>query len=771
MDQRHTKKHRAGRATAITCRTLAASLLVGALPQLHAQPTEEATAAAKARGAALPSHSPALRSPTPVTLNFVNADIEAVSRAMGAMLERPIIVDPRVKGTITLYSEQPLSVREAYLNYLAALRGLGFTVVENAGLLKVVPEADAKLQAGTVSVGTPNLRGDQIMTQVFRLNYENANNLVTVLRPLISPNNTINANPSNNTLVITDYADNLQRISRIIAALDTPSSTDIEVITLKHAVASDMAALVQRLAEGGGGVVVPGAAPGGGAGGVSVLADPRSNSLIVRAGNPAKLASVRAIIDRLDQPNGTAGPAGNIYVVYLRNADAAKLATVLRAAFAAGSSGGSGGASSGGGGLSPASLSSPGANVNSLGSSSAGGTAATPANTPVSASAGPSTGGFVQADPSTNSLIITAPEPMYRQIRAVIDQLDSRRAQVYVEALIVEVDADRAAELGLQWQGISGSKGDTNIIGLGTNFGSGVTSILGASKLLAQGVTGLASADEGQLNGINFGVAHQIGSRYTLGVLARALESNTGVNILSTPNLVTLDNEEAKIVVGQNVPFVTGSFTNTGTGTGATNPFQTIERKDVGLTLRIRPQIGEGNTVRMTIFQESSAVLATTAAGTANAGPSTTKRSIESTVVVDDGEILVLGGLIEDNYTDTRAKVPLLGDLPLVGGLFRSENRSRKKTNLMVFLRPVVMRTQEATSRLSMDRYDLMRDMQTNTQPQPRMLVPVNQAPMLPVPSGTPSSQPLVGSPDLPTKEPLPKKSAPPATTPATPSN
>ncbi|MED5622171.1 type II secretion system secretin GspD [Ideonella sp. BN130291] len=761
------RRRRAERAKAFTCTALATSVLLASLP-LQAQTEDDTAPRQSATGRAA-----ANRSRTPVTLNFVNADIEAVSRAMGAMLDRPIIVDPRVRGTITVYSEQPLSVREAYLNYLAALRGLGFTVVENTGLLKVVPEADAKLQAGTVSVGAPVLRGDQIVTQVFRLNHENANNLVTVLRPLISPNNTINANPGNNTLVVTDYADNLQRISRIIAAMDTPASTDVEVVPLQHAVAADLAPLVQRLAEGGstGGFVgapgVPGIATPGGS---SVIADTRSNSLIVRAGNQAKLSVIRNLIEKLDRPMGSAGPAGNIYVVYLRNADAAKLATVLRAAFAGGSGGsGSGGSSALGGGGSSGGFGgqNPSANVTSLGSNSAGGTASTAATAPLAASASPSTGGFVQADPATNSLIITAPEPLYRQVRAVIDQLDSRRAQVYVEALIVEVDADRAAELGLQWQGISGNKGDTNIIGLGTNFGSGVTSILGASKLLAQGITGLATADETALQGINFGVAHQIGSRYTLGVLARALESNTGANILSTPNLVTLDNEEAKIVVGQNVPFVTGSFTNTGTGSGATNPFQTVERKDVGLTLRIRPQIGEGNTVRMTIFQESSAVVAP-AAGTQNAGPSTSKRSIESTVVVDDGEILVLGGLIEDNYTDTKSKVPLLGDIPLVGGLFRSENRSRRKTNLMVFLRPVVMRTQEASTKLSMDRYDLIRNLQTDTQPEPRVLVPVNQAPILPAQPNAAPGKPMTGSTGLPTKEPAPVRTAP--TTPAVPS-
>ena len=686
-----------------------------------------------------------------VTLNFVNADIEGVTRAMAAILKQQFVVDPRVKGTITLYSEEPLTPREAYLNFLAALRGLGFTVVESGGIYKVVPEADAKLQAGTVSIGGVERRGDQVITQIFKLNHESANNLVPVLRPLISPNNTINANPGNNSLVITDYADNLQRIAKIIAAMDTPAAGDVEVITLQHAVASDIATMVQRLTDpAGGGPAVPGLQSVGSA---SILVEPRSNSLLVRAPNPARMAAIKSLVEKLDRPTSGSNALGNIWVIYLRNADATKLATVLRAAFGAGSSGGGAGAAA-----------APSSNVTSLASNVAGGTAgqSTQATAPVAPSAGPSTGGFVQADPSTNSLIITGPEPLYRQVRAVVEQLDSRRSQVYVEALIVEVDADRAAELGLQWQGISGKQGDTNIIGLGTNFGTGINNILGASKALVGGFTALAQADESQVNGINFAVAHQIGSRYTLGVLARALEANTGVNILSTPNLVTLDNEEAKIVVGQNVPFVTGSFTNTGTGSGSANPFQTIERKDVGLTLRIKPQIGEGNTVRMTIFQESSSVVAP-AAGTVNAGPSTAKRSIESTVVVDDEQIIVLGGLIEDTYNDTRSKVPLLGDIPLVGGLFRSENRSRKKTNLMVFLRPVVMRTQDQASKLSLDRYDLIRNLQSDTQPEQRMLVPVNSAPILPLSPNAAPGTPITGSPGLPTKEPspIPRPAAP----------
>lgn len=709
--------------------TLALAVALG--QTVHAQP-----ASAK---------KPALKAQTPVTLNFVNADIEAVSRAIGAMLGRQILVDPRVKGTMTLYSEQALPVQEAYLSYLAALRGLGFTVVDAAGLLKLVPEADAKLQTGAVEVGSSKQRGDQILTQIYKLNHENANNLVAVLRPLISPNNTINANPGNNSLVITDYAENLQRIGRIVAAMDQPAATDIEIVTLKHAVASDIAALVQRLGDGGAAAAaVPGQA---GTSGLSVLADPRSNSLILRAANPAKLAATRAIIDKLDQPLSGAAANANIRVVHLKNADATKLATVLRAAFGAGGgSGGTGastGSSLGGTGSSGAfGAVSTGASTGiGTGSSVAGGTgASTAATTPVAASAQPSTGGFIQADPSTNSLIITAPEPLYRQVRAVIDQLDGRRAQVYVESLIVKVDASKAAQFGVQWQSVFGNKGDRTISGIGTNFGSGTSNIVNLSAATASGLDGISSAvSSGVSAGLNVGVLKKIGEFYTLGALANLLESDAGTNVLSTPNLIALDNEEAKIVIGQNVPFVTGSFTNTGTGSSSVNPFQTIERKDVGLTLRIKSQIGEGGTVRMTIYQENSSVVARTSNSTS--GPTTDKSSIETTVVADDGQIVVLGGLLKDEYADGEDRVPGLASIPVLGHLFKSENRKRIKTNLMVFLRPVVLRDQPSADQVTLDRYEVIRAAQQATQPKKSIVLPETGAPLIPAAPGSAASQ------------------------------
>jgi general secretion pathway protein D len=640
-----------------------------------------------------------------VSLNFVNADISEVARAIAVMTDRNVVVDPRVKGSVNLVTDRPVSSIAAYNLFLGALRLQGYTVVEASGLYKVVPEADAKLQGGPVSVGTAGeptkAPGNQILTQIFKLNYETANNLVPVLRPLISPNNTINVNPGNNSLVITDYADNLQRIARIVAAMDLPNASDVEILPLKHAIASDMAALVLRLTEGGGTAAAAGQGQADTSFKTTILAEPRSNALIVRAANPARVALIRSLVERLDQP-GTQNPGGNVYVVYLKNADATKLAATLRAAISTSATG-----------------------ATALPTAASG---LTGAGTPPGAAAGtaasqPSTGGQIQADPATNSLIITAPEPQYRQLRAVIDKLDARRAQVFVESLIAEVNADKAAEFGIQWQGPLGQKGDGTVGLLGTNFGTAGANII---SLATQGAKGTVTPSPG----LNVGVASRTGGVYVLGFLARFLETKGDGNILSTPNLLTLDNEEAKIVVGQNVPFVTGQYTNNNASGGTVNPFQTIERKDVGLTLRVKPQISENGTIKLTIFQEISTVQASSI--NSATGLITNKRSIESTVLVDDGSIVVLGGLLQDQFSAERDQVPVLGNVPLFGNLFKSETRSRSKTNLMVFLRPVVVRDSPASDNLSNDRYDQMRAVQQEQQPVKREMLPIDSAPVLP---------------------------------------
>ena len=656
----------------------------------------------------------------PVTLNFANAEIDAVARTMAVITGRNVVVDPRVKGTMTLVTTSPVTPAMALRQFSTQLRTQGFALVESSGLYLVVPEADAKLQSGTVSAGAVPAASGQIITQIFRLNHETANNLVPVLRPLISPNNTINVNPGNNSLIVTDYADNLQRIGTIIAALDVANATGVEIIRLQYAIATDLAPLVTRLIDSG----AAGAATQGQADTsfkTTLVAEPRSNSLILRAANPARLALVRTLVEKLDQGafNGPTGGAngnrdsagGNIYVVYLKNADATKLAVTLRAAMAA-NSGNGGGASSLG--SSASSLSSSPLSSGSS-TSGSGGSVASAATSSSLANNQPSTGGQIQADPATNSLIITAPEPQYRQMRAVIDKLDSRRAQVFVESLIVEVNADKAAEFGVQFQSLLGKNA-----ALGTNFSIAGTNIISLA-------TGARTGAALPASGFNFGVASSDG---VLGFLARFVQSSGDGNVLSTPNLLTLDNEEARIVVGQNVPFVTGQYTNNNSSSGSVNPFQTVERKDVGLTLRVKPQISEDGMVKLQVFQEASSIDAATR--TDVNGPTTNKRSIESNVVVQDGSIVVLGGLLTDEYSGGQEKVPGLGDVPVFGNLFKAEKRSRAKRNLMVFLRPVVVRDTSSTDSLSLDRYDMMRGAQRDVQPVPSSVVPINSGPILP---------------------------------------
>jgi general secretion pathway protein D len=638
--------------------------------------------------------------PTRSTFAFVNADVGAVADAMAAVLGHPIVVDPRVKGSLSLVTDQPVTADRATLLFTEALRGLGYSLVQTNGLYKIVPESDAKLQAEVVASLPSTAGGDRVVTQVIPLLQENAANLVPVLRPLITANNTINVNAGNNTLIITDYASNLARLDAVIAALDTPSATDVEVIPLQHAIASNLAATVLKLSESAGAGASGGAAGGNTAGATApagntaVIADPALNALLVRAPNRARLAAIRALVARLDRPEASGAGAGSVHVVYLQHADATRLASVLRASLPSvdvlkGTTGGGGAATGASGGSGAGSnLPSPKSTSGSSSSSSSSSSTSSATATPLTSAAAPSTGGYIQADPASNSLIVTAPEPLFRDIRAVIDQLDVRRAQLYVESLVVEVDASRALDVGLQWK---------------TLFNISETSL----------------------------------TALTLGEVASALRTISGTNILSTANVVTLDNEEARIVVGQNVPYVTGSYTTSSSST--TNPFQTVERMDVGVTLHIRPQIGPGGEIRMTVMQESSSVESTSS----TQGPTTNKRSIESTVSVGDGKILVLGGLIEDSETRETDSVPGLSAIPGLGALFRSVSKTRKKTNLLVFLRPVVMHDDNQVEALSLDRYDRIRASQAAL---PRDLdktledAPPPALPALPRPGGTPAT-------------------------------
>lgn len=625
------------------------------------------------------------------TLSFVNADIESVVKAIGHYTGTTFVIDPRVKGQLTLVSEKPLNKEQAFKLLTSNLRMQGFAVVTSDGFSKVVPEADAKLQGGPTQ--PKSVKGDQIITQVFRVNYEAANNIVTALRPLISPNNVINVNPGNNSIVITDYADNMRRMSEVIALLDVPSNPELEIIPIKHTIASDLATMLTRLTENN--------QAGSDAGRIVIMADSRTNSVLIKAPTVARGNLVKALVEKLDQP--TTLP-GNVHVVHLKNAEAVKLATTLRSILTGENSSG-GNASSGsslsnsGSGIGQNQQNQPPSNNSALSSSG------TNISLPISTSSNSQAqggSGFIQADAATNTLIITASDAVYRNMRGVIDQLDARRAQVYIETLIVEVSADKMDEFGVQWAGATGDK--TSNYRLGAITSTSVKNNSGLETI----ATGNALAKAGAISGkgLTVGLFRQIGGQLGIGALAHALATDGNTNVLSMPNLVTLDNEEASIIDGRNVGILTGSFNTASSGTAGANPFQTIERKDIGIKLKVKPQISEGGTVRLAIAQEVSSIDENAVSTT---GITTIVRSIATNVLAEDGQIVALGGLIRDSSGDAVEKVPLLGDIPVIGNLFKYKKRTNGKVNLMVFLRPTVIRSAEDSNNVSLDRYDYLR--------------------------------------------------------------
>ena len=703
--------------------TLRAALLCALMTVSQAQ--------AQAQSQAQPKAQPA--DADTVTLNFVNADIESVVKVVSEITGKNFVLDPRVKGVVNIVSARPMARALVYDVFLSALRLQGYAAVEERGMVKIVPEADAKLHPGRTlgpneRAGSAGRRaGDQIQTEVFTLKYESAAQLLPILRPLIAPANTITAYPGSNSLVVTDYASNLQRIGRIIESIDQPGGTDPVVIPLRYASAIDVAFMVNRLfAE---------PAQAAGVAGVdtsqrlSVVADARSNSLVARSDNPSRIARLRTLVGMLDSPTSA---AGNLHVVYLKNAEAVKVADTLRAIYL-GETGGA--AASRSTTLPVAALSSPIASTPGATPAALPPLSGTPAATQAP--------GMIQADPATNSIIINAPDAIYNNLRAALDKLDVRRAQVYVEALIAEITADKAAEFGVQWQNLTGAGSTTS-----GNRGFGGTNFGGAG----QNILGISQNPGSAARGLNIGIISGhvtipgVGQILNLGLRVRALETDNNANILSTPTLLTLDNEEARIVIGQNVPFITGQYALSGAATTPT-PFQTVERRDVGLTLRVKPQISEGGTVRLQIYQEVSSVQD----NSNPAGVITNKRSVESMVLVDDGQIIVIGGLIQDSVKDGVEKVPFLGDLPILGGLFTYNTRSRSKTNLMVFLRPTVLRDGQKAESLTGSRYDYIMGEQKKAAVPSSPPLPNIESPVLPpLPDAKPAPRPPSVGPIVP---------------------
>ncbi len=667
-----------------------------------------------------------------VTLNFVNADIEAVVKAVSEITGRNFVLDPKIKGTVNIISARPIPKSLVYPTLLSALRLQGVAAIEGNGVTKLVLETEAKMHgSGVGGAGA----GDQLTTRVITLRYESAAQMVNVLRPLITPNNTIAAFPATNALVITDYAENLRRIERIVASLDQPSGGEPMIVTLKHASAFDLVPLINRLLGAEAGTAAAAGQAAEPQQRVTIVADPRSNSVMLRSDNSARAARVKALIEQLDTPGR---PGGNMFIVYLKNADASRVAQTLRALMSGGSD-------------TPQSSTQPSAIGNTL--TAAAGMQGVPgqqpqgAATPMQSAANPFTGASgsgaqlpggltIQADTANNALIVMGPEPLYNNLRAIIERLDVRRAQVFVEALIVEVAADKAAQFGIQWQFLGGL-GRDGVQGFGgTNFGAqGTTN----SNNIISGAANLAALGQGLNAGIVNGTVTipGIGLVTNLAFLARALEQSVGANILSTPTLLTLDNEEARIIVGQNIPLVTGQYATTG-GNATVQPFQTIERKDIGVLLRVKPQITEGGAIRLIIYQEVSRIDNTVS--TTTTGLVLSKRALESSVVVDDSQVAVLGGLIQDSFADGSDRVPVLGNLPFVGALFRYDTRSRQKVNLLIFLKPTVVRTDAQGKAISNERYEYIMKQQLDSRPEYRYFWNDQTAPVLPPFGQTPTT-------------------------------
>ena len=578
-----------------------------------------------------------------ISFDFEDAELRSVIQAVAEFTGRNFLVDPGVEGKVTVVAPDPLSEEEAYRVFQSVLEVNGYVTVESEGVTKIVPVDKGKL--GGVYPPDRSAGGDDVITRVVHLEHVRAERLVPILRPLIPAYGHLAGDAKSSALILTDRAANVERMVNIIRRLDRPARTgEVELIPLSHASAEELAQLFNRLHQG--------PDPDGGPGnGVALIADTRTNSLIIKAdANTRK--ELKALALELDSPS-TGG--GNTQVIYLKNASAENLVEVLESSLK---------------------------------------------NTAAADGGNMAQKISIKADPETNALVVTAEQSDYKILERVIRKLDVRRLQVYVEALIAEVDAQTTQEIGVQFGVGDGVRSDRRGIVGATNLGtvSGTT----LAEVLANPLAAGAGLSLGYVDGI---ITLPDGTEvHNLNALAKALEGESDANVLSTPNILTMDNEEAEITVGQNVPFITGSFAQINQGTAVENPFQTIQRKDVGLTLRIKPQITEGSAIKMEIFQEVSNV--------AQRGEArdivTNTRSLSTTIVAENNQMVVLGGLIQDDISNNVQKVPLLGDVPVLGQLFRYKNRTRRKTNLLVFLRPQVIRGPKDMDEPTRNKYEYL---------------------------------------------------------------
>jgi general secretion pathway protein D len=611
-----------------------------------------------------------------ITPNYKEADIRQIVEAVSAVTNRNFIIDPRVNAKVTMLSKTPMTPEAFYEAFLAILEVHQLAAMQSGDIIKIIPNATAR-QYGA-PMGTGRAAGDDdIVTQVIQVENVGAAQLVPILRPLIPQFGHLAAHPGSNMLIISDRAGNVARMVSIIRRIDLSSEDDIEVVPLQHASSSEvvrvLTALTQQPRADGAPVST------------SLVADARTNSVLI-GGDRADRLRLRTLIAHLDTP---LEDGGDTQVRYLRYADAEELATKLQQHFQGQATAAQG----------------------------AAGGAPTPArNGEVS----------VWADTQTNAIVVNAPPKMMRSLMQIVDKLDIRRAQVLVEAIIVEVLAEKTAELGITWA-VEGSASTTPI---GTtnfpDFGSGVVQLAGAA---AGG--GDTPVNPGSLigEGITMGIGRISDTGVSFAAILRALEGDADTNIISTPSLVTTDNEEASLNVGQEVPFVSGSFTNTGGNIGAVNPFQTIQREQVGVKLTITPQINEGNSLLLKINQEISSI-AQSVEGAADL--ITNQRIVETTVIVDDGQVLVLGGLLEDVLRESEQRVPILGSIPFLGALFRAQTTDKVKTNLLVFIRPKILRDAASISTETNAKYNLIKDVLDRTNEQGINLMPGEESFTLP---------------------------------------
>lgn len=614
------------------------------------------------------------------TINLRDADIRAFISSVADITGQNFVVDPRVKGNVTVISSAPTDAKALYDVFLSILKVHGFAAIPSGDVVKIVPDATAKQEGQDTPASFVARDNDALVTAVIPVRHVSAPELVAVLRPLLPQEAHLAGFAASNVLVVADSGVNVRRMMRIVAQLDTASDKATQLYELKNADAEDVVRVMNSLSG------EPGKQQSPGISGPQFIAYQRTNTVVIQA-EPNEVAKYRRLIDALDVPDhGLDG----VEVVPLRFATAADLMPVLQGVLTGESTPHEAGGNGAGRGAAPRPE----------------GVAAAPTATPGSSN--------IQADEATNTLIIQAPARQLKMLREVIARLDVRRNQVLVEGIIAELSTSRGTELGVQWQ----TSQTQNGVLAGTQLPGTVSG--GIEKAVNKGSVAL-------LNGFTFGYMQGADIR----ALIRAFSDDSYTNILSTPTLMTLDNAEAEIVVGQNVPFVTGSFTSS--NSGSTNPFQTIERKDIGILLKVKPQINEGGTVTLELEQEVS-TLAPSTKGSSDL--ITNKRSIKTTVLVDNGDIVVLGGLIQNNLTESNQKVPWLGDIPLLGHLFKNSIDDHSKTNLMVFLRPTIVSDREGNRSTATARYDLMRNRQEAEEPRRKGSLLHQDAPRIPAPDG-----------------------------------